>query len=154
MHRDVWHSASKYVGCDLKWYRDSREAYVVDNKRVLRTIDLAEFNIFDLDAYGSPWEQVLIIAARRNVEKGERIAFCITDGSGLNMKMGGLPLATREITGITAVVAGASQLHSELIDMAVKGLASRMRCGVISRWEAEGKTSAQVRYLGLVLEGQ
>ena len=54
MHIAVWNRASHYVGCDLEFYRDERTAFVANNIRVLRTIDLSEFNIFDLDAYGVP----------------------------------------------------------------------------------------------------
>src|SRR5262252_2796473 len=60
LHDAVWCEAAEYVGCDEKWFRDHRLMYVADNRRVLRAVDLTAFNIFDLDAYGSPWEQALI----------------------------------------------------------------------------------------------
>ena len=69
MWREVWHEAAAYVGCDLKWYRDERLAYVADNRRVLRAIDLKPFNVFDFDAWGAPWEQVLILIARRPLRR-------------------------------------------------------------------------------------
>ncbi len=72
MWRAVWRQAGAYVGCDATWYRDERQVFVADNRRVLRAIDLAPFNVFDLDAYGSPWEQAMIIAARRPVRAGAR----------------------------------------------------------------------------------
>lgn len=153
MHRDVWRNAAQYVGCDLRWYRDERMAYAADNRRVLRAIDLSAFNVFDLDAYGSPWEQVLIIAARRQVEPGERIGLCLTDGSGLKLKMGQLPTALTEIAQMTGHPAGVAQLHGEIIERAIAGLARRMQCEVVARWEAQGKTAAAVRYVGLVLRG-
>lgn len=65
LHKAVWHRAHSYVGCDLQFFRDDRMAFVADNRRVLRSIDLAQFNLFDLDAFGSPWEQAYIIAKRR-----------------------------------------------------------------------------------------
>lgn len=153
MHRDVWRDAASYAGCDLRWYRDERLAFVADNRRVLRAVDLAAFNVFDLDAYGSPWEQVLIVAARRKVAPGERVGFCITDGSGLKLKMGQLPNALREIAQMRGDPSGLARLHGEIIERAITGLAQRMRCAVEARWEAQGKTAAAVRYLGLVLRG-
>lgn len=54
MHAAVWHAAAGYVGCDEKWYRDERTTFVADNRRVMRAIDLARFNVFDFDAYGAP----------------------------------------------------------------------------------------------------
>jgi len=53
MYSSVWNGADRYVGCDLKYRPDGRLMFAADNRRVLRAIDLAEFNIFDLDAYGS-----------------------------------------------------------------------------------------------------
>jgi hypothetical protein len=154
MHRDVWKDANHYVGCDMRWYRDERIAYVADNRRVLRSIDLQEFNLFDLDAYGSPWEQIVIIAARRSVSAGELIGICMTDGSGLKLKMGQLPNAMREIARLSGNPSGASRIHDEIIDRSIDGLARRMRCEVVSRWDAQGKTAAAVRYIGLVLRGK
>lgn len=153
MHREVWHLADHYTACDTKWYKDQRTAYVVDNRRLLRTIDLQPFNVFDLDAYGSPWEQVLIIASRRRVNTGERIAFALTDGSPLNLKMGGLPTALRLLAGFDRVVAGGLRLQDEIIDRVLLGLCERMHCRILRRWEARGKTGSCVRYTGIVLEG-
>jgi hypothetical protein len=68
MFRRVWYKAPAYVGCDLRWFPDDpRPAFVADNRRVLRCLDLARLGVFDLDAYGSPCEQA-IIAARRSVK--------------------------------------------------------------------------------------
>jgi hypothetical protein len=154
MHREVWHvAAGGYVACDKKWYRDQREAYVADNCRLLRAIDLNAFNIFDLDAYGSPWEQAIIVADRRRVSPGELIGLTMTDGSGLKLKLGGMPSALVEIAGFSAIPVGAFRQQNDILERAIIGLSRRMRCTVIDRWEAHGKTGAQVVYLGLVLRG-
>ena len=44
MHRNVWHKASHYCGCDQRHFRDGRLAFVADNRRVLRAIDPAHSN--------------------------------------------------------------------------------------------------------------
>lgn len=71
MFSAVWHQAEHYVGCDLKWIRDGRLMFAGDNRRVLRAVDLAPFRVVDLDSYGSPWEQAIIVADRRRVAPGE-----------------------------------------------------------------------------------
>jgi hypothetical protein len=153
MHTAVWHEAATYVGCDQKWFRDGRVMFVADNRRVLRTLDLGRFNVFDLDAYGSPWEQAVIIAARRPVERGERVGMAITDGSGITVKTGEpLPHALRELTGILGMH-GMIRWQDEIIDRALAGLCRRMGCELKARWEARGRTGALVRYMGLVFEG-
>jgi tRNA G26 N,N-dimethylase Trm1 len=70
LYRAIWREAASYVGCDLRYFRDGRKVFVADNRRVMRVVDLGAFNLFDLDAYGSPWEQAVILAARRKVAPG------------------------------------------------------------------------------------
>lgn len=155
MYDRVWHEAAGYVGCDLEYHPDIREAFVADNRRVMRAIDLQPFRIFDFDAYGSPWEQCIILAARRIVAADETIGIVLTEGSPLDLKMGHIPTALRLMARLNPGVAGTSlpNITREIISRAVDELARRMRCEVTRRWQAEGKTGAQVRYLGLVLKG-
>ena len=151
MYRAVWRKAASYVGCDVRWCKDSRLAYVADNRRVMRCIDLARFNVFDFDSYGSPWDAAMILAARRVVAAGETIGVVLTEGSGLNLKMSKMPIGLAAIAGIDGPVAGAIRRQDELIDMAVAGMCRRMSCRVLKRWQAEGHSGAQVRYIGLIL---
>lgn len=153
MHAAVWYEAAGYIGCDKAWCRDKRLAFVADNRRVLRAIDLTPFTIFDLDAFGSPWEQAIIIADRRPVKPGERVGMILTEGSGLTMKQGGLPLAICELTGMRRRMAGLSRWQDDVINRAIDGLAKRMRCTIERRWQAERKAGAAMRYIGLVLCG-
>lgn len=151
----VWRRAAGYVGCDEEWSRDERCCYVADNRRVLRCIDLGAFTCFDLDSYGSPWEQALIIAARRRpMNPGERLALVITEGSYLRMRFSKVPRAMRQAAGVMpAVEFGAGHMHDALIARAVYGIARRMRGRVIREWRAVGVTSSHVHYVAVILEG-
>lgn len=151
----VWKDAARYIGCDRRFFLDDRErlCYVGDNRRVLRAIDLTRFNVFDLDAYGAPWEQALIIAKRRHVSKGERIGFVLTEGSGLALKQQIVPLALRQLAGLEGVPRGVSRMADVLLDGAVAGMAKHMRCQVVKRWQAERKAGTAMKYVGLVMEG-
>lgn len=154
MFSAVWREAESYTGCDLKWARDGRLMFAADNRRVLRAIDLKPFNLFDLDAYGSPWEQTLIIAARRPVKAGERIGLVLTEGNGFAYKSNVMPHAIRLLTGLKPGVVGLSRKQDAVINLAVAGLAKRMRCDIERRWQAQGRTGASMRYIGLVLVGR
>jgi hypothetical protein len=154
LHDAVWSKAALYVGCDLRWIDDARLAFVADNRRVLRAIDLRPFNVFDCDAYGSPWECLCIVAARRPVASGERLGVIITDGAGIAYRANSLPTAVKALTGLSAGLVGVSRLHDDIIDRAVAGLAKRMRCDVEKRWQAERNDGSAPRYIGLVLKGQ
>lgn len=153
MHGAVWCRAAHYVGCDLVWYRDDRLAFAANNERVLRAIDLTQFNVFDFDAYGSPWYQVLILADRRPVQRGEMLGLVLTEGSGFNLKMGGLPRAMSALAGLYGPVAGGSRHMDELINMVLAGLCRRMNVALKRRWQAHRTGGADMRYLGLILEG-
>lgn len=106
-----------------------------------------------MPAYGSPWHQALIIAARRPLKVGERIGFAITEGLGFQYEHNG-------VTGPVALLArlkpgvqvGLNRRQDTIIDRCLVGLAQRMGAKVVQQWRAEGRTGALVRYLGIVLE--
>lgn len=154
MFSEVWREADAYVGCDLKWVRDSRKMFAADNRRVLRAADLAEFNCFDLDAYGSPFEQAIIIADLRKVAAGEILGLVLTEGSGLALKANQVPAAVQELARVNPGLTGVFRNRDALLQRTIAGLAARFRCSIEKRWQADGKTGASVRYLGLVLRGR
>jgi hypothetical protein len=53
-----------------------------------------------------------------------------------------------------SVVPQETSRHSAVIDKAITGLARRMGCSIEKRWQAEGRTGAAMRYIGLVLKGK
>jgi hypothetical protein len=156
MHKAVWHLAEHYTGCDKEWARDERRCFVADNRRVMRGIDLSAFNVFDLDAHGSPWEQAFILAARREVAPGETIGVVLTDGTGLAMIGNHVEVALARLAGLKPDgMVGVLRQRDAILDRAVIGLAKALHCQIVARWQADGKNEgqAQVRYIGLVLKG-
>jgi len=154
MHKAVWSQAYDYVGCDKLFIRDDRPAFVADNRRVLRAIDLSRYNLFDLDAYGSPWEQVCIIANRRKLKPGERLGLVITEGEGMKMKMGGMSVALAQLAGVHHFMAGAGTMtaQGEIITRATNRAAKMMGGAVTRRWEASIKTGSSMHYVGFIIE--
>jgi hypothetical protein len=155
MFKEVWcRAAGGYEGIDIRYLPDEREAFVADNKRVLRNIDLTPFSIFDIDAYGSPWEVVIIICARRKVAPGERVGICITEGSGLKLKFGKLPRAMAKLSNATETLQGAGRSGKELAARAIIAMARRMNARVEHIWRAERSGVAPLIYFGVVLVGE
>ena len=153
MHDAVWADATSYIGCDMRFFRDSRLAYVADNRRVLRSLDLRRFNIVDLDAYGSPWEQVYILASRRTLAPGERLGLILTEGTALKLKMGGIARGLSLLSGVKAQ-SGLGRMQDEVIDRALLRTAAMMGATIRSRWQATGKTGSRMIYCGVVLQGR
>jgi hypothetical protein len=151
MHDMVWRDAVSYVGCDNRFFRDDRVCFCADNVRVLRAIDIAPFNLFDLDAYGSPWEAVIVIAARRKLAPGERVGFVLTDGQGMNMRLGSLSIALSQLAGVRPDMVGIIHERDAILDRGIARLALRMGAVVERRWQAHGTRGSSMRYIGLVL---
>ena len=152
MYRSVWREAATCIGCDKWFYPDERTAYVTDNRRLMRMLDLSRFNIFDLDAYGSPWEQLYIVAVRRALRPGERIGIILTEGQGMKLKMGGMSLAMSALAGIHHYLPGLGGAQDELIERALQRVAGMMNGTIAHRWEASGKSGSAMRYIGLVID--
>lgn len=153
MYRDVWSGAASYVGCDERYFPDERPAFVADNRRVLRSLDLGGFNVFDLDAYGSPWEQVYIIARRRLLQPGETIGLVLTEGQGMKMKLGGASKALALLAGIRTQMPGMGRAQDLAINRAIGRTAQLMGAKVADRWQAIGSLGSRMYYIGLVLRG-
>ena len=155
MHDAVWCQADEYVGCDERFFPgDSRTAFVADNRRVLRAIDISRFSIFDLDAYGSPWEQLFIIASRRKLRTGEKLGIIITEGQALKMKMGGMSRALSLLSGVRATQSGLGRMQDEVVDRALLRVAAAMHGEIAQRWQAIGKVGSRMMYIGVVLRGR
>jgi len=155
LYRAVWREAASYTGCDQRYFADGRRMFVADNRRVLRSLDLAAFNLFDLDAYGSPWEQALIVAARRRVAPGERIGMVFTEGNGLNYKGNVVPAAVTQLIGLQhAKVVGLFTGRDQVQGWIIQALADRFRADVVRRWQAGSTAGQMVAYLGVVFQGR
>jgi len=154
MYSAVWHAAAAYTGCDLRWYRDARTMFVARCERVMRAIDLAEFNVFDFDAYGSPWLPVQILAARRRLAPGERIGLILTDGSGLRLKLGQCPKSLAKLCGLNnATTPGINRVHDMLIDKALAETCRLMCARIVAQWRHHRPGQSDMKYLSLILEG-
>lgn len=154
MFRAVWHQAGLYMGCDSReWEPTDPPRFIADNRRLLRCLDLQQFNVFDLDAYGSPWEQLLILAARRRWKKGEPGALAITDGSSLKLRWGQIPAAMAAMAGTGGACAPATSGGDALMRIALSGFFRRAGIKPVRIWEARGQGSAQVVYTAISFVG-
>lgn len=154
MFRAVWKEAKDYTGCDTRWYADDRSVFVADNRPALKALDLSRFNVFDLDAFGSPWEQAEIIANKRKVRPGEKIALVLTEGLGITMAGGALPKAMARIAGVTGKQSGLLASKDEIEQRAIQGLAKMMRADVLRIARASQPSGTRMTYSVVILRGQ
>ncbi|MEN6533978.1 MAG: hypothetical protein ABFD89_09975 [Bryobacteraceae bacterium] len=156
MYREVWAKADAYVGCDSReWLFSDPPRFMADNHDVMRSIDLQQFNIFDFDSYGSPWDQVLILAARRRWRKGEIGGLILTDGSSLKTRMGGLPFSLATLAGLDSASKSPSTHGNIAISkLALAGFLRRSNLEITHAWEADGATSSKMVYSGIVFQSK
>lgn len=152
MHKRVWKHAAGYTGIDKEWPRDDRRVFVGDNRRILRCIDLEPFNVFDFDAHGAPWEQVVIAAHRREWIRGERVAFVITDASGLKLVFDRLPKATSYLSGLPQRLRGSFYARELVFDSCVAGLMKIINGRVLEQWRATRHHGAAATYAGIIVD--
>ena len=90
---------------------------------------------------------------RRVMRSIERIGVVFTDGTVVKLKQGGLPNGMAVAAGMTGKISGLQRWRDDIIARAIHGVAKRIGCKVERQWQAEGKSHAKVRYVGLVLRG-
>jgi hypothetical protein len=117
----------------------------------MRAIDLTPFTCFDFDAWGSPWDQLTILAARRKLQPGETIGLVITDGTWLKTRAKDPVRGLRQALPRTLVTPIPYSVHDELIARALRRLVGQMHGRIVRSWRAIGLTGAKVRYLGLIV---
>lgn len=103
MYRDVWHVADTYTGIDIKKQFDERNTICGDAVKAVSTIDLDCFNIFDIDAYGSPYDVLNIVLSRYQGD-AKRLAFILTDGINMDLKMGRICKGLRSLLDVDSKV--------------------------------------------------
>lgn len=161
MFRACWSATQFYVGCDLTWtITDPGRRFAVDNRRVLRSIDLQQFNVFDFDAFGCPWEQMVILAARRSWGAGERGAVVLTDGTSLKGRFGGASAGLKNLCGLHKNIGLAPSDASSKAQQSIAMTEWCRRANVkpIRLWRAEGNSTGKggerMVYTAMVFEGQ
>jgi hypothetical protein len=157
MHGRVWHEAGAYLGNDKDQAKALAHAGLTHNapaEVLVRALDLYRFNVFDFDAYGSPWAEVAAMAPRRRLQPGERVAVVITDGSARRAMLGVTVHALARLAGVPPDAPGAHLRWAEIGKAGLEACAGMMGGRLASlRQAAGGPGSRGVWYALAVLEG-
>lgn len=151
MYNSVWNGAESYLGIDKVKFFDKRKTICGDAMKAVSTIDLSEFNVFDIDAYGSPYDVLCVILDRIQGDKPE-YGFCITDGVSMDLRLGNICKGIRQLTGIEhRVVKNSAIMHDELITAIINTVCNRLNSHVTHFRIANGKTGAAMKYYAFVI---
>lgn len=154
MYDDVWYKADSHVGCDLrKIFTKKTKIHCGNNLKFIKANSMKRFNIFDLDAYGSPYEQMDEIIKKIQHNNIEKTAFCITDGVQMDLRMGRICKGLRVMTEInTSRVTSIYKEHDNLIKLVILNTARRLNKSVVFSKIAKGVTGSGMRYYAFILD--
>lgn len=159
MWRSVWKDAAAYVGCDIvAWTPDVEfRRFQADNRIVMRSIDLSPINVFDFDAYGSPWDLMWILLHRRRWAAGELGAVVLTDGTSLKARWGSLPTSLAQLLAMDRDNFPRKADTDWLGKAALKRWTELAKVKPLRLWQAQGRGSglggARMTYSALVFAG-
>jgi hypothetical protein len=152
MYQKVWIRSEKYLGIDIKKYFDDRDTVCADCTKAAMTIDLKDFNIFDIDAYGDPYGVLSVIIQRINDRK-KKTAFIITDGTSMDLRMGRVCKNIREMAGINChILKRAHLMHGDIINKIISHCCDVLDMRLTYIVRASGKTGAKMRYYAFILD--
>ena len=152
MYHSVWHMADRYTGIDKVKYFDNRHTICGDAKKAVKLIDVSDYNIFDIDAYGSPYDVLNIVLSRYQGD-AKRLAFILTDGINMDLKMGRICKGLRSLLDVDSkIFKKANNLHGKIVEDIVDIVAEKLKAKVIHKEFAKGNTGAAMRYYAFVLE--
>lgn len=155
MYEGVWKAAASYVGVDVEWrLRDPRRRFVADNLLVMRSIDLQAFNVFDFDAFGSPWDQMATLLARRTWSAGEVGAVVLTDGGERDARCGELSASIARLAGVETTQSHCSPAGYAIARrFATKRWIDAAKVRPLKSWDAKADGPSAIYYSAIVFEG-
>ena len=151
MYKNVWHNSEKYTGIDKVKYFDERHTICGDAEKAVRLIDVNDYNIFDIDAYGSPYEILDYIVDKIDTSN-KKIAFVITDGIDMDLRLGRVCAGLRKFIGYDFHIAKrAHVLHEDFIKIVIDKIKDKLKGSVCLFLIAQGTKGSSMRYYSFVV---
>lgn len=153
MYRSVWSRSKMYLGVDRRKFFDERNTICGDCSTEARKIDLSKYNVFDIDAYGSPYTVINNILNNQTLKRDRKLFFVVTDGTAMDLRLGRICIGIRSILGIFEhdKIKRAHHLHDALIDRICETVASRLSMDLSFFVKATGKTGSKMKYYAFLL---
>lgn len=127
-HNSYENRAIEYHGIDRKKVHNNDICEISDNIRFVNKNDIRKFNVFDLDAYGSPWELLYLIM--RKLNDGDYTVY-VTDGLVMHQKVDGH--VTKFVSGTERIpigfnLPGINRFYVDIFATMLKDLENRYGC--------------------------
>ena len=159
MWATAYRSTELYLGIEKepRGLEDRRRLIFCDSRRYLRhrATKLGDFDLFDLYAFGTPYEHLAIICSRlKGLEPGRRVGFCLTDGLGFNAAMNGMATGLLQYIQLERHKGTRTQslLRDEIAEAAIRKAFSEAKLSLVDARRAEKHGSTAMRYTALLCE--
>ena len=120
-------------------------------EKAVRLIDVNDHNIFDIDAYGSPYEILDYIIDKIDTSN-KKIAFVITDGIDMDLRLGRVCTGLRNFIGYDFHIAKrAHVLHDDFIKIVIDKIKDKLNGSICSFLIAQGTKGSSMRYYSFVV---
>lgn len=153
MFKKTWKDAKNYEGIDIKKYdeNDKRILHIGDAPAIIKNLtNINKFDIFDIDAYGSPYECLFLLSNKITVNKEKH--FIITDGIEIDLRMGNIEQFFSILSNITAKkINNIHILHDYLIKKIIENLCIKLNCKYKDFAIAKGVKGSGMRYFKFTL---
>lgn len=150
MYDAVWKNATKYNGVDVNKYFDERDTICGDAEKALKIINIKQYEVFDIDAYGSPYD--ILYKILNDIGDFRKFGFVITDGTQMDLRMGRVCSGIRKLSGIeTKVLKRAHLIHDDIIMIIVKNICKKIGGSLQSFKIAKGLTGSGMRYYSFIV---
>lgn len=145
----VWKSALWYEGIDIEAQNDNRTVHLGDCALILKKLNIENFDVFDIDAYGSPYECLQIIIKKiKKLKKLKTYYFFITDGIDIDLRMGNIENFFGLLSGLSIKkLNNAHLLHDYFINKIIKNLCVEIGGTLLESMMARGKAGSGMRYI-------
>lgn len=132
MAQACYADVASYAGCDKYYDWDAPgPRWVCDSRLLMRCIDVfPDFNIIDIDTYGSPWPLAYLIASRNVIAPASEVAFVLTDGSAFKGKINRIEAHLAHMAGVRQQIRGASRIWPDITAAAMRRAAAMMAADV------------------------
>lgn len=102
MWKHAWSAAPSYLGVDHRTWRsdEPHRRLMTTALNAIDTLDLQQFNVFDVDVYGDPWVIANAILPKRIWSPGEVGAIVFTDGLSGKIRFGDAPRSVHRLTRV------------------------------------------------------
>jgi hypothetical protein len=120
--------ASYYHGVDKNKIHDFELCELNNNIVYITRRDLSQYNVFDLDDYGTPWKQLYLIV--KKLPAGE-YTFFITDGLVVHQQVDGR--VSKFVSGTEQIpegmdISGLNRFYTDIFGTMLKDLERRYNC--------------------------